>query len=259
MHAAFADFSTDTNGNYHACYNFCAPGHNCANTANWTLVNLMNVSSTLTIMDESQLAVDAEGHPRVMIVTSDNGGSFMDHYYFDAGDGDCTNAANWHGAEVAGITRENFPFIYQSNKHFLTLDPQGRPRFVLDNGVNYEYHSCDLACTSAGNWHFSGMGLVPAASFETSGQEPDLALDSQDHPRLSFQTVDHTLGNGLGYGWCDVSCESGSPTWQKVLADPNSQLNVDWNRVAAGCTGGTWIGGYRSALALDAAGNPRIG
>jgi len=376
MHAAFANSYTDTNGNFNAYYDYCAPGQDCAVAANWARVNLLTVASADTIMDATQLAVDAQGHPRVLIVTSDSGGAFMYHYYYDACDSGCTNLANWHIAEVADGTSCCLTFIFDGNKHFFALDPQGRPRFIVDNGVNYEYHSCNSACigagswitltlngtsstdgsntpalafnstgqprmlapvqdgsfqtnlnywecdtsdcstnanswatvplvspisglaaaysslritqtgqprfayygvptgtaetlyyywchsacTSGGNWHFSDVGLVPAASFETSGQEPDLALDSQDHPRLSFQTLDHTLGNGLGYAWCDLNCESGLATWQSLLADSNDQLNADWNRVSAlGCTNRGWIGAHRSALALDTAGNPRIG
>src|SRR6476659_8551417 len=38
MHAAFANFSTDPNGNYNAYYAYCPPGVDCANTTNWPLV-----------------------------------------------------------------------------------------------------------------------------------------------------------------------------------------------------------------------------
>jgi hypothetical protein len=201
------------------------------------------------------------GQPRLLAPLQDNSlNTNLIYWVCDAND--CaTNASSWSNvALVSPIS--GLQATYSSLR--MTHSGAGEPRFAYygtpDGSAESLYYCwCHSTCTSAGNWHFSSLGLVPAAGFETSGQEPDLALDSQDHPRLSFQTLDHTMGNGLGYGWCDVSCESGSPTWQKALADPNSQLNVDWNRVEAGCTGGTWIGGYRSAVTLDAAGNPRIG
>jgi hypothetical protein len=61
LHAAFANFSTDTGGNYHAYYDYCAPGLDCANAANWTLVTLLTVASSTTIMDATQLALDPQG------------------------------------------------------------------------------------------------------------------------------------------------------------------------------------------------------
>jgi len=377
-HAAFANFSTDNSGNYHAYYDYCAPAQDCADPAHWSLVNLMTVASSATIMDETELAVDAQGRPRVVIVTTDNGDPFMDHYLYAACDSGCASAGNWTHVDVTDTTSGVNTFIYDGNKHFFALDPQGRPRFVLDDGIHYDYVFCNAGCTSAAswsslalngqsdtghgfntpalafnaagqprllapiqntdtfqtnlnywecsasdcgtnanswssvplispisgsaavysslrlthtgqprfayygtptgsdetlfyywcasvctnasNWHFHTVGLKPAADFNTSGQEPDLALDSQDEPRLSFQTLDSTLGNGLGYAWCNLACESGSPAWQKELVDPNSQLDADWDSLPpAGCSFSAWIGANRSALVLDKAGNPRIG
>jgi hypothetical protein len=377
MHAAFANFSTDTNGNYHAYYDYCAPSSDCASALNWTTVTLLTVASSPTFMEEAQLQVDAQGRPRVIIATGDNGGNFQDHYFYAACNSGCTSSGNWTVTDVEDVTSNN-TFIYDGNKHFFALDPQGRPRFIVDNGVNFLYVFCDSACSSAANWSvltldgssgagsgfdtaalafntagqprmlapltdqntfqtnlfywecnandcstnagswtsiqlvspingsaavysslrvttngrprfayygtpnnqaeslyyfwcngacttgtnwsFSSIGLAPASGFNTSGQEPDLALNSQDEPRLAFQTLDNTLGSGLGYASCDTSCESVSASWQKLLADTNDQLNADWNRLPPfGCSYSSWIGGYRSALVLDAAGNPRIG
>ena len=377
MHAAFVNFSADPNGNYHAYYDFCAPGLDCANAANWTLVTLLTVPSSTTIMDATQLALDPQGHPRLVILTSDTGGSFQDHYQYASCDSGCTSSSNWTISDVVDVTL-NSTFIYNGNKHFFALDPQGRPRFVADDGSNYVYAFCNSACANAANWNtlslnglsatgsgyntaalafnaagqprllapltdqttfrtdltywecnasdcgtnanswtsiplitpmgasaaaysslrltstgqprfayygtpnslaetlyyywcnsactdnanwsFSNIGLAPAASFYTSGQQPDLALDGQDRPRLSFQTLDNVLGSGLGFARCNTSCQSGSANWQKLLADSNAQLNADWNRLPTfGCSYSSWIGGYRSALVLDASGNSRIG
>jgi hypothetical protein len=377
MHAAFVNYSTDTHGDYHAYYDYCAPGQDCADASHWTLVNLMTVSSSVKIMEDAQLVLTTQGHPRVIIVTTDNGGDFKDRYTYAACDAGCTNSGNWTITEVANADLGANTFIFEGNKHYFALDPQNRPRFIVDNGSNYVYLYCDAACatdtnwhalqlngtsgagqgfntaalainstghprmlaplvdqitfatnlnyfecntndcatnanswtavpvispvntdaaaysslrltkldqprfaiygqigpnetlfyfwcqsacTSHANWHFSSVGLVPAVDFYSSGKQPDLALDSQNEPRVSFQTLDPTLGNGLGYAWCNFSCESGGASWQKRLADPNSQLNSDWPRLPiAGCTYSSWIAGYRSALVLDKAGNPRIG
>jgi hypothetical protein len=378
LHAAFVNFSSDNSGNYHAYYDYCPPAQDCSNAAHWTLVNLLTVAASATIMESTELAVDAQGRPRVIIVTSDNGDPFLDHYLFAACDSGCTSAAHWTHVDVTDITAGVNTFIFQGNKHFFALDPQGRPRFVIDDGSHYDYlfcnsgctsaaswnslalhgqsdsgmgyyppalafnaagqprllapvqntdtfqtnlnywecsaddcgtnadswssvplispinpsaavysslrlthtgqprfayygtpsgsdetlfyYWCAATCTSAANWHFHTVGLAPAADFHTSGQEPDLALDSQDEPRLSLQALDNTLGHGLGYAWCNQACESNSPSWQKELVDPNSQLDADWDRLPPfGCSFTGWIGANRSSLVLDKAGNPRIG
>ena len=46
MHAGFVNYSTDNSGNYHAYYEFCAAGADCANAANWSLVNLLTWAGT---------------------------------------------------------------------------------------------------------------------------------------------------------------------------------------------------------------------
>jgi hypothetical protein len=377
MHAAFANLSDDSFGNYHAYYDTCAPALDCANVANWTLVSLLSVPSATGYMEETQLALNAQGRPRILIVSGDSGGSFLDHYHYAECDSGCTSSANWTVTDAADFSASN-TLIYNGNKHRFALDPQGRPRFVVDDGFHYVYvfcHSactstanwstltlnglsgtssgsntpalafnatgqprllapltdpttfvinlaygecnssdcstnadswtsaplispmsagdavysalrltstgqprfayygalttaaetlyyfrCNSACTNKANWGFSSIGLAPASGYNSSGNEPDLALDSQNRPRLSFRTLDNTLGQGLGYAWCNTNCQSPGASWQKVLADRNDQLYTDWSRPPrAGCTTSLWIGGYRSSLALDAAGNPHIG
>jgi hypothetical protein len=44
------------------------------------------------------------------------------------------------------------------------------------------------------------------------------------------------------------------------LVEPSSDLDVEWDILPPlNCSGSHWYGGYRPSLALDAAGNPRIG
>jgi hypothetical protein len=183
-------------------------------------------------------------------------------FYWECDTSDCgTNANSWLTAPMVS----SFISVLAASYSSLRLTHTGEPRFAYygtpgGSAESLYYFWCHSACTNSANWTFSDVGLVPAANSQTSGQEPDLALDGQDHPRLSFQTLDNTLGNGLGYAWCDQNCESGSSSWQNLLADSNDQLNADWNRVSAfGCTSRGWIGAHRSSLALDAAGNPRVG
>jgi hypothetical protein len=64
----------------------------------------------------------------------------------------------------------------------------------------------------------------------------------------------------LGYAWCDSACESSSGQWQTVIAETSQALDGAFEvAVPFGCDQAGWVGGYRSSLALDPQGNPRIG
>jgi hypothetical protein len=377
MHAGFTTISPDGSGNHHAYYDFCAAGADCATTANWTRVTLLTVDSDTTLMHGGQLQVNAQGDPRMVIITGDRDDPYLDHYHYAACDSGCTSFANWTVVDVAQAGLGGNTFLSEGNKHFFALDPQGRPRFVLDNGSNYVYAACNSGCTTAGNWstleldgpsggsygfntaalafdstghprmlapatdqntfhthlHYyecnasdcaananswsdgpiilemngeqavysslrltssgqprfgyygtfssaentlfymwcnSGcttagnwthrsVGLVPAHDFDRSGKSPDLALDAAGHPRLAFQTLEESLGHGLGYAWCDANCESAGATWEKAVIDTNDQMDLDWPRNPFGCAFNFWVGGYRPSLVLAADGSPRIG
>jgi hypothetical protein len=89
-------------------------------------------------------------------------------------------------------------------------------------------------------------------------EDPDLALDALNRPHIAFRNI--LSPDGLGYFWCDTNCESPSATWQGGLVEPSSDLDVEWDILPPlNCSGSHWYGGYRPSLALDAAGNPRIG
>ena len=378
IHTAFESFTPDVSGNSHSYYAYCAPGTDCANVGNWSTASL---NSTAGFMEATQIALDAQGHPRLLFISGDHTGDpLQDHYFFATCDGNCTSASNWTTVDVLDVDAGNNTYISKANKHFFALDPSGRPRFVVngngkyyyvycdsdctsasnwastalngsapsplmyrnttpaltfnasgqprmlapfvdpntfDTGLDYfecnandcstnadswsnapviqpmgnddapysslrltstgqprfafygplsgqaatlYYFSCDSGCTTDTNWAFAAIGLAPASGFNTSGQQPDLALDGQDRPRLSFRSADTTLGSGLGYAWCDSDCQSSTGTWQHRLADADTQLNSDWPRPAyLGCNYTSWLGGFRSSLALDSAGNPRVG
>jgi hypothetical protein len=377
MHASFTTVSEDSGGNHHAYYDFCAAGADCATTANWTMVTLLTVDADTTFMHGAQLQVNAQGDPRLVIMTGDREDPYLDHYYYAACDSGCTSQANWTVVEASQAFIGANTFISSGNKHFFALDHQGRPRFIVDNGNNYVYVFCNSGCTTAANWdelelngvsggslgfntaalafnstghprmvapatdqktfyadlHYwecnandcatnadswtngpiieemngeqavysslrltstgqprfgyygtfssdentlfymwcntgctnaanwthRSVGLVPAHDFDRAGQNPDLALDANDNPRLAFQALEESLGSGLGYAWCDEDCEAAGATWEAAVIDSNDQMNADWNRDPFGCGFNSWVGGYRLSLVLAADGSPRIG
>lgn len=84
----------------------------------------------------------------------------------------------------------------------------------------------------------------------------DLALDSMDRPRLAYQEI----ASGLGYAWCNTNCESSTATWHHQEVEASTTLEADYPVVPIRhCTISVWVSGEMPMLALDSAGNPRIG
>jgi hypothetical protein len=111
---------------------------------------------------------------------------------------------------------------------------------------------CGTGCTNGANWAGSSIGAQGLA------EDPDLALDGFDRPRIAFRNI--SSPDGLGYVWCDTNCESYSATWLGGLVEPSSDLDLEWDILPPiNCSGSYWWGGYRPSLVLDATGNPRIG
>jgi len=162
----------------------------------------------------------------------------------------CENLANWTYT----------PLMEAGSGHtssVLRFNSSGQPRIVFNQGsINYApagylyYWWCNNSCTAGANWHGSNLGAPGQA------EDPDLALDALDRPRIAFKD---NSPDGLGYVWCDTSCESTSSIWQGGLLEPSSDLDAEWPLPPSDCTGSYWYGGYRPSLALDPVGNPRIG
>ena len=114
------------------------------------------------------------------------------------------------------------------------------------------YWWCDTGCTEGANWAGYSIGAQGQA------EDPDLALDALDRPHIAFRNI--LSPDGLGYVWCDMNCESNSPNWQGGLLEPSGDLDLEWDiPPPLNCSESYWWDGYRPMLALDTAGNPRIG
>jgi hypothetical protein len=167
-------------------------------------------------------------------------------------DTDCINLANWTYTALMERGSGHVSFV-------LRLTSSGQPRLVINQGslnsgpAGYLYYLwCNTGCTNSANWDGSSVGAQGQA------EDPDLALDAFNRPRIAYRNI--LSPDGLGYFWCDANCESTAAAWQGGLVEPSSDLDLEWDILPpSNCSGSYWWDGYRPSLALDAAGNPRIG
>ena len=97
----------------------------------------------------------------------------------------------------------------------LTLDPQGRPRLLLElapdaqGTVRYQYWACDAACAQAESWAGATVALGRAtAAPSATEQQRSFALDAQGRPRFAF-FANPTGATGLAgelFASCDANC-----------------------------------------------------
>src|SRR5262249_54549924 len=121
------------------------------------------------------------------------------------------------------------------------------------NALGYLW--CDTGCRDGAGWDVATLDLTPAIG--TNDADADLAFDAQGRPHLSYRTGAPDFG--LAHARCDANCQSGSGSWHGELPEPGDRLNTEFPLPPApGCTQTSWFGGYRSSLALDAAGNPLV-
>jgi len=156
-------------------------------------------------------------------------------------------------------------FIYPTigdGSFSLRVDSSGRPRLGLyptqadlsqmQPGQLYYVWCNDTTCLNPNDWNKVSVG-TPIAY----GDNVDLVLDPANRPRMAYQMGD----DGLGYARCDANCESTS-NWQPRNLEATAAIMALYPSGLPehqGCPILTWFNGVRPSLALDSAGNPRVG
>lgn len=222
-------------------YRFC--NANCADGGTWSEYRLNE-----SFLYDASLAFNASGLARLAYRTGD----YL--AYYENLDG----ANAWSGG---------FFFNLGVDASFsLRLDSHDRPRLAIFNGSSgtapttdrLSYAWCQTGCDSVGNWTLQDLGLP-----EDYGKDVDMVLDAQDRPHLAFN-VDY-IGSpsvyGLGYARCTANCESSAATWQAAMVETSDELDATQPIPPAtqGCYSYWLETGKRPSLAVDAAGNVRIG
>jgi hypothetical protein len=221
----------------------------CTNAASWwkypIAAAIFNDAYTIPTLTFTSLR-----QPRITAVMT--GTDSKDYLTYVACDTGCDILTNWTYTALMERGTGHVSFV-------LRLTSNDQPRLVFEQGSispgpgNYLwYWWCNTGCTNGANWAGSSVGA------QAQAQDADLALDALNRPRIAFRNI--LSPDGLGYFWCDTNCESDTATWLGGLLEPSSDLDVEWDILPPlNCSGSYWWNGYRPSLALDMAGNPRIG
>lgn len=204
------------------------------------------------IWQESTLQFTQDGRPRLATVAKvADADGYQEIAAYVACESGCDSEAGWNGI---GLT-----YAY-SNSYVEQIDPavslalasDGSPR-VLALGKNaagkrnLAYFQCDSNCLADGSW--SGGVLVES---DQLGAGLDLALDSQDRPRLVY-----TAGQSVLLAHCDLRCTAQDASWKLMKIELGSDMVADQVIPYPNCTAAAWFLRHPS-VAIGAEGLPRI-
>lgn len=213
-------------------YGECA--QDCGDAARWQFATLGSYGSA-GLGGGPRLALDGSGHPRAVWYSQSSVGGDGTLYYGECNAADCAALANWTIQPLLAFTGGDSMALLARGA--FALDPSGHPRLLLqDLGSGTYYGQCDATCTQFANWTFNQFTVISA--------QADLKFTSSGQPRVAFESPAPNIidGEELYYAACDANCGSES-NWVGVAL-----LAVNDNLVTE-----------PFSLALDAAGNPRVG
>lgn len=223
---------------------------NCIEPAQWSVTTLAHTN----FPQKPSLDFAGAGQPRAAIQVSNGIESAL---WYTACDQNCTDDESWSWRRVTATS------YYETMTFSLRVDGQGQPRMAFYSGpYNADpspfaddllyYLWCDDQCADGDDptWHSVAIGLSTL-----SGHDVALALDGQGRPRMVYSD----RNQGLGYSWCNETCESTAAAWNHAAAETSASLSDNYEVLPIRrCTVSTWFTGVRPGLALDAQGNLRI-
>ncbi len=215
-------YNDGVTGHLGTFYAFCDGG--CTEAANWfeTQINKDNGNQG-PFRDENfhypVLAFTSQGQPRVVT----DGTSMNDEFflYYLSCNSNCHLRESWQNIPI--YERGSGPNV----SYDLDIDAQNRPRVAFYEGAKLNaqgdrlfYAWCNSSCTNAANWQRKNLGLGI-----NEGRGPDLELDAAGKPRIAYALYS---AGGLGYSWCNSSCDSTTATWQHQVTESRTALDAAW-------------------------------
>ena len=217
---------------------------NCEKASRWTGVGLGEQ------VNEIQLQLTPAGQPRLIYRTPSQSRPNGSDYFYASCDQSCTNPGQWQVMYLtsnSGIGLIDFGKDDGLPQRYFALDPQGRPRFIYNDGVTGHlgtyYAFCDDDCIDPVNWFETRInkdnGNQGPYRYEKFSY-PALAFSPQGQPRIVADGVSLQDEFYLYYLACDGGCDVEDNWYNLPLAERGSGVKVSYD------------------IALDAAGRPRV-
>ncbi|HVG49444.1 MAG TPA: hypothetical protein VM899_15075 [Rubellimicrobium sp.] len=224
LHMAYVHWEPTAEG-AEAVYATCATGPEaCASFEAWSTVELLPAASRV------QVAVTADGRPRLLIVsTSQTQGGGYDYSYAEC-NAACADRANWTVTPIAMSWDNSMSAIMadRTPQRTFLLDPAGRPQFLYsDRNYFIEpdhygtfWMTCKADCTDRTNW--TETDIARHSDYDTEiFDAPALTLSPDGRPRLVSRIFaigenGEDAPEGLYYLACDASCTH-TASWQRVM------------------------------------------
>jgi hypothetical protein len=206
-------------------YGYCPPpAAQCGDARKWSYLSQGDA------VDQAQLALTPEGHPRVLVGLH-NTEAFEEWLFYGECNTNCTvSADNWTFVQVATQSL-NAVSISDSERprRSFALDAHGHPGFVYydKDYVNKEpdhtggyYYSCQTNCTNRANWseaHFTRT----SGYYNELIDAPVLQYTSDGRPRVLavlYPLNETGAPYGLYYFTCDIACATAS-AWGRTMID----------------------------------------
>jgi hypothetical protein len=199
-------------------YGHCASS--CDQGTSWVYADLVGSGMS------GVLAVDGQGHPRVLSISTISGVAT----YFECNDDDCGSWSRWTTTAIPVF--KFTPGLYYTwgdpvNGQYFAVSPQGGAALAYkDIKRGLVYSSCTSSCANAANW----QETVPVSTpMDTDFAWASLAMDAAGRPRLAFNYYDPKSKKiVLGFAACDAGCASASG-WSSVIpgAQAGERLFID--------------------------------
>jgi hypothetical protein len=245
----YEDGGNDAGEHKGAYYVFC--NNNCTQPGSWFETRIDAHGGLVYVDERASLLFTADGRPRVF---ARDGGDFSGPdtssklLYLEC-NANCNNSANWslplrlrgtgHGSSVHTWSTA----VAQNGALRLTFYPRGGP---------FYYMWCNDNCTQLGNWGEYSLEFDES----DTGNYSALALDSNGRPHIALRSGSNF---SLNYLWCDGACETDNAQWNMAVVEPIGQVGEEHPITPLPtCVRGSWFGGLRPVIALDAQDNPRF-
>ncbi|MDQ4133909.1 MAG: VCBS repeat-containing protein [Actinomycetota bacterium] len=249
---SFQDASGTGRLYYAACDDGCA-----ASVANWSKTTVSHgtgeVGDVASVhYDSLSLDFTAAGHPRVAGYSIELPffGPEVENIAYLECDGNCS------APEPETGPNPNWRVTAVADRHggqlVMRLDNADTPH-IMAGGQEALYAQlrwlwCAGACSTPSSWSSAAVGI--------SGSDPDLTFDRQNQPHVVFKG--DVGGPDIAYAWCTAGCDAAGAPWKVQQVDDNRAHQAQIPLPGSPCSTGTWLVGYRPALTLDPAGNPRV-